>query len=141
MAKILTSPIFTLNRNKIPNLDPPAGLFVNHLRSLFECDFVSLDSRLDLRKYTMDKSFGSAEEVDNVRILQSCNGLFSCAGWAWHSFGSYSDDLVLILMEIPQILHLEGKFFESRGCLLLVSRDDIGSREVTIYKMMNGYSV
>nr|GEY56277.1 hypothetical protein [Tanacetum cinerariifolium] len=39
-------------------------------------------------------------------------------------------------MEIPQMLHLEGKFFESPGCLLLVCRDDIGSREFTIYEMM-----
>ncbi|GKF52201.1 hypothetical protein Tco_0148668, partial [Tanacetum coccineum] len=57
------------------------------------------------------------------------------------SFGGYSDDPVLILMEIPQMLHLEGKFFESRGCLLLVCRDDIGSREFTIYEMMKGCSV
>ncbi|GJT48198.1 hypothetical protein Tco_0974355 [Tanacetum coccineum] len=34
-------------KKKIPNLDPPAGIFANHLRSLFECDFVSLDSRLN----------------------------------------------------------------------------------------------
>ncbi|GKD18657.1 hypothetical protein Tco_1207815 [Tanacetum coccineum] len=69
--RILTSPDFTRNRRKIPNLDPPACLFVNHLRSLFVCDFVSLDSRLDSRKSTMDNSFGSADEVDHVRILQS----------------------------------------------------------------------
>ncbi|GKD26608.1 hypothetical protein Tco_1232822 [Tanacetum coccineum] len=79
--RILTSPIFTLNRSKISNLDPPAGLFVNHLRSLFECDFVPLDSRLDSRKSTMDNSFGSVEEVDHVRILQCCNGLLLCVGW------------------------------------------------------------
>ncbi|GKE50564.1 hypothetical protein Tco_1481822, partial [Tanacetum coccineum] len=83
MAKNLTSPDFTLKRRKIPNLDPLAGIFANHLRSLFECDFVSLDSRLNLRKSTMDNSFGSAEEVDHVRILQSCNGLLLCIGSAW----------------------------------------------------------
>ncbi|GKE45457.1 hypothetical protein Tco_1472741, partial [Tanacetum coccineum] len=54
---------------------------------------------------------------------------------------SYSDDLILILMEIPQMLHLEGTFFKSRGCLLLVCRDDIGSREFTIYEMMKGCPV
>ncbi|GKC82785.1 hypothetical protein Tco_1138502 [Tanacetum coccineum] len=241
MAKNLTSPDFTLKRRKIPNLDPPAGIFANHLRSLFECDFVSLDSRLNLRKSTMDNSFGSAEEVDHVRILQSCNGLLlsvvlrmafdprkllyykvvqarrtSCdievqiyssdtGNWSlcsdrvkcfnfdhfdsaiyWNDafhwleglnrqlkhykfnfedhdhpilkiieiphglhqgrnflqyFGGYSDDPILILMEIPQMLHLEGTFFESRGCLLLVCRDNIGSREFTIYKMMKVCSV
>ncbi|GKC02020.1 reverse transcriptase domain-containing protein [Tanacetum coccineum] len=72
---------------KIPNLDPPAGIFANHLRSLFECDFVSLDSRLNSKKSTMDHSFGSAEEVDHVRILQSCNGLLLCSAIVyldWH---------------------------------------------------------
>ncbi|GKC86341.1 hypothetical protein Tco_1142058 [Tanacetum coccineum] len=114
----------------------------------------------------MDNSFGSAEEVDLVRILKSCNetenrqlkhyklniedhdhpiittieiphGLHRGKNFL-QSFGDYSDDPVLILTEIPQMLHLEGRFFESRGCLLLVCRDDIGSREVTIYDMMKG---
>ncbi|GJU69594.1 hypothetical protein Tco_1255853 [Tanacetum coccineum] len=80
--RILSSLDFTPNHSKILNLDPPAGLFVNHLRSLFECDFVSLDSRLDSSKSTMNNSFGSAEEVDHVRILQSCNGLLLCTGLA-----------------------------------------------------------
>nr|GEV47930.1 hypothetical protein [Tanacetum cinerariifolium] len=31
----------------------------------------------------MDHSLGSAEEVDHVRILQSCNGLLLCTGSAW----------------------------------------------------------
>ncbi|GJY13970.1 hypothetical protein Tco_0383279 [Tanacetum coccineum] len=59
----------------------------------------------------------------------------------FQSFGGDSDDPILILMEIPQMLHLEGKFFESHECLLLVCRDDIASREVTIYEMMEGCSV
>ncbi|GJY21779.1 hypothetical protein Tco_0394345 [Tanacetum coccineum] len=57
------------------------------------------------------------------------------------SFGGFSDDPILMLMEIPAMLHLEGKFFESCGCLLLVCRDDIGFREFTIYEMMKGCSV
>ncbi|GJU32258.1 putative ribonuclease H-like domain-containing protein [Tanacetum coccineum] len=39
------------------------------------------------------------------------------------------------------MLHLEGRLLESCGCLLLVCRDDIGSREFTIYEMMQGCSV
>nr|GEV10369.1 hypothetical protein [Tanacetum cinerariifolium] len=39
------------------------------------------------------------------------------------------------------MLHLEGKLFESRGCLLLVRRDYISSREFTIYEMRKGYYV
>ncbi|GKB40673.1 protein BCCIP [Tanacetum coccineum] len=46
-----------------------------------------------------------------------------------------------MLMEIPQMLHLEGKFFESPRCLLLVCKDDISSREFTIYELMKGCSV
>ncbi|GKC72509.1 hypothetical protein Tco_1118392, partial [Tanacetum coccineum] len=213
-------------RKKIPILDPLAGIFANHLRSLFEYDFVSLYPRLKSRKSAMDNSFtlGSNEETYHVKILQSCNGLllmafdptksrdykvvqiFAClhAGleihvyssktgnlslckdwvsyynfchfptsiyWSdafhWletedmqltlykfhiddhghtiittleipngfhqgsnflHSFcakeGSY--DPMFIQIDIPTILHLQRRLFESRGCLLLVSRDDIG---------------
>ncbi|GJW05026.1 hypothetical protein Tco_1563882 [Tanacetum coccineum] len=50
-------------------------------------------------------------------------------------------DQILILIKIPHLLHLEGKLFESRGCLLLVYRDDIGSREFTIYDMMKVCSI
>ncbi|GJZ68373.1 hypothetical protein Tco_0631613 [Tanacetum coccineum] len=51
------------------------------------------------------------------------------------------DDLMLILIDIHVMLHLEGRLFESCGYLLLVYRDDIGSREFTIYEMMNGCSL
>ncbi|GJV66181.1 hypothetical protein Tco_1477009 [Tanacetum coccineum] len=34
----------------------------------------------------MDHSLGSAEEVNPVRILQSCNGLLLCSGSAWPIF-------------------------------------------------------
>ncbi|GJZ89029.1 hypothetical protein Tco_0660811 [Tanacetum coccineum] len=57
------------------------------------------------------------------------------------SFGGSSDDPILLLMKIPHMLHLEGKFFEFCGCLLLVCRDDIGSTEFTIYEMMKESSV
>nr|GFC04083.1 hypothetical protein [Tanacetum cinerariifolium] len=36
---------------------------------------------------------------------------------------------------------LEKRLLESCGCLLLVCRDDIGSKEFTIYEMMKGCSV
>ncbi|GKD63934.1 hypothetical protein Tco_1306042 [Tanacetum coccineum] len=39
------------------------------------------------------------------------------------------------------MLHLEGKLFKSRRCLLLVRRDYIGSSEFTIYEMRKGCSV
>nr|GEX70890.1 hypothetical protein [Tanacetum cinerariifolium] len=57
------------------------------------------------------------------------------------SFGGYSNNPILLLMEIPHMLHLKGKIFKSCGCLLLVCRDDIGSTEFTIYEMMKGSSL
>ncbi|GJX90004.1 hypothetical protein Tco_0343330 [Tanacetum coccineum] len=57
-------------------------------------------------------------------------------------FNSYGNILPMIItIQIPHILHLEGKLFDSRGCLLLVRRDDFGSSEFTIYEMMKGSSV
>nr|GEV72223.1 hypothetical protein [Tanacetum cinerariifolium] len=57
------------------------------------------------------------------------------------SFSGPINDPILLLMELPRMLHLERNFFESCGCLLLVCRDDIGSAEFTIYEMMKGSSV
>ncbi|GKB71825.1 hypothetical protein Tco_0933237 [Tanacetum coccineum] len=57
------------------------------------------------------------------------------------SFDGYSNDPMLLLIEIPYMLHLKGKFFESCGCLLRVCRDDIGSNDFTIYEIMKGSSV
>ncbi|GJU70845.1 hypothetical protein Tco_1262250 [Tanacetum coccineum] len=223
--KNLKSPAFTLKRNQIRSLDSLAGLFVNYIRSSFDCDFVSLDPRINSRKYTIENSFtlGSNEEADKVKILQSCNGLLLCTGSWRHAFNyvynpstnlfkilpepdyanddsnlygcagmrlafdhtkspyykvnsqltryklnieyhdhpiitiiqipqslqqgrnffkSYANILPMIItIQIPHILHLEGKLFDSRGCLILVRRDDFGSSEFTIYEMMKGSSV
>ncbi|GKA61100.1 hypothetical protein Tco_0760507 [Tanacetum coccineum] len=135
----LSSPVFTLNRKKIPNLDPH-GLFVNHHRSLFEYDFVLLDSKLESKKSAMDNSFtlGFTKEGDNVKIL---NPSRVASGKNFlQSFGG-GNDTMLVLIDIPGILHLQGRLFESRGCLLLVCRDDIGSIEFAIYEMMKGLAV
>ncbi|GJW96205.1 hypothetical protein Tco_0178013, partial [Tanacetum coccineum] len=147
--QILTSPYFTDRRRKIPNLDPPAGIFANHCRRLFKCEFVSLDPRLESRKSAMDNSFtlGSNEEADHVKILQSYNGLLLCSGSGSpvfnYSFGGRegSYEPILEQIDIPGILHLQGRLFELRGCLLLASRDDIDSREFTTYEMVKGCSV
>ncbi|GJZ54693.1 hypothetical protein Tco_0609578 [Tanacetum coccineum] len=131
--RIITSPIFTLNRSKILNLDHPAGLFVNHRRSLFECDFVSLDSRLDSRKSTMDNSFGSVEEVDHVRILQSCNGLLLCAGWAWPVFYYVHNSSTNLFKRLPQpyYSHDDSRFYRS-----VVLRMVIDPRKSFDYKVV-----
>ncbi|GJY95956.1 hypothetical protein Tco_0512317 [Tanacetum coccineum] len=48
---------------------------------------------------------------------------------------------MIISKRIPHMLHLEGKLFELRGCLVLVRRDYIGFSEFTIYEMTKGCSV
>ncbi|GKB46327.1 hypothetical protein Tco_0897080 [Tanacetum coccineum] len=238
-----------------PNLDPPAGLFVSHNIYPFKCDFVSLDSRIQSRKGTVENFFtlASTKAVENVKIVQSCNSLLlfhpliylkcfrhqithmafdptkslnykvvhvghtfshidiqtyysETGNWKlcrdWFNFFSFdhfdsaiywngalhwleTKDIqdgylkhyklniedhdhpilttiqihqglhrvrnffeplgnnlrVCITIQIPQTLHVEGKLFESRGCLLAVLRDYIGSREFTIYEMRKGCSV
>ncbi|GJR18700.1 hypothetical protein Tco_0967227 [Tanacetum coccineum] len=59
------------------------------------------------------------------------------------SFGDSigSDNPMLVVIDILGILHLQGRLFKSRGCLLLVCRDNIGSRDFTIYEMMKGCSM
>ncbi|GJT79155.1 lysophospholipid acyltransferase 1-like protein [Tanacetum coccineum] len=57
------------------------------------------------------------------------------------SFDGPINDPILLLMELPHMLHLKGKIFKSCRCFLLVFRDDIGSTEFTIYEMMKGSSV
>ncbi|GJV64824.1 hypothetical protein Tco_1475652 [Tanacetum coccineum] len=160
--RILSSPVFNLNCSQISNIDPPAGLFLNHIRSSFKCDFVSLDSRIESRKSTVDNSFtlSSIEVVDHVKILKSCNGLLLCIvqsirmipsiGYKLriglhqerNFFESYGNMLpMLITIQIPQMLHLEWKLFECHLCLLLVRCDYSASREFTIYEMWKGCSV
>ncbi|GJT50119.1 hypothetical protein Tco_0976276 [Tanacetum coccineum] len=48
---------------------------------------------------------------------------------------------IRISIQIPHMLHLEGKLFKSCGCLVLVRRDYIGFSEFTIYEMTKGCSV
>ncbi|GKD90234.1 hypothetical protein Tco_1365741 [Tanacetum coccineum] len=48
---------------------------------------------------------------------------------------------IIISIQIPHMLHLVGKLFKSSGCLVLVSRDYIGSSKFTIYEMTKEYSV
>ncbi|GKA51486.1 receptor-like serine/threonine-protein kinase SD1-8 [Tanacetum coccineum] len=119
--RILTSPDFTRKRSQIRNLDPPAGIFVNHITSSFHCVFVSLDPRIKSRKYTCDKSFtlGFTEAVVNVNILQSCNGLLLCTGWGSrfdYIYNQYTN-LVKMLSE-PDYAHGDSIFYGCAGLRL-----------------------
>ncbi|GJV92479.1 hypothetical protein Tco_1540292 [Tanacetum coccineum] len=190
--------IYDMGSNEIAD-DYLHGFIPPYAISSFDCDFVSLDPRINLRKYIIENSFtlGSTKEANKVKILQSCNGLLLCTGLRRHAFDyvynsstkvnnalhwletennqlthyklniEYSDHPIIAIIQIPQILkqginffmsygnilpmiitiqiphilHLEGKLFDFRGCLLFVRRDDFGSSEFTIYEMMKGSSV
>nr|GEU37588.1 hypothetical protein [Tanacetum cinerariifolium] len=184
----------------IPNLDPPVGIFANHCRMLFKCEFVSLNPRIESRKYAMDNSFtpGSNEEANHVKILQWLASVLCWERLIYYNFAHFatliywndafywlenedrqltlykfhtddhdhpiittleisnglhqgrnflqsfvggSYDLMLEQIDIPGILHMQGILFESRGCLLLVCKDDIDSREFNIYEMMKACSM
>ncbi|GJX54039.1 hypothetical protein Tco_0282408 [Tanacetum coccineum] len=113
-------------------------------------------SQTSVKKTAIDRSFsrGSTKEADNVKILQSCNGLllycsldnslyYSGVGLriAFDPTKSPHYKLVDILIQMSYLLHLEGKLFEWRGSLFLVCLDDFGSSDFTIYEMMIGCSV
>ncbi|GJZ21983.1 ribonuclease H-like domain-containing protein [Tanacetum coccineum] len=120
--KILKSPAFTLKRSQIRSMDSPAGLFVNHIRSSFDCDFVSLDPIINSRKYTNENSFtlGSIEESDKVKILQSCNGLLLCTGSQRHAFDyvyNPSTNLLKILPE-PDYANVDSNVYGCAGLRL-----------------------
>ncbi|GKE13249.1 hypothetical protein Tco_1416800 [Tanacetum coccineum] len=55
---------------------------LSHLWEIWMIPVRDDDPRLKSKKSAMDMSFtlGSTEEADNVKILQSCNGLFLCDG-------------------------------------------------------------
>ncbi|GJS70915.1 hypothetical protein Tco_0703756 [Tanacetum coccineum] len=76
----------------------------------------------------MDRSFtlGSTEEANNVKILQSCNGLLLCGGSGMPVFD-------YVYKSIPNRI----KSFRSFGLLAY----DFGSSEFTIYEMTIGCSV
>ncbi|GJV93580.1 hypothetical protein Tco_1541393 [Tanacetum coccineum] len=108
-------------------------------KSLFECDFMTLDSRLQSKKSAMDSSFtlGSTEEADNVKILLSCNGLLLCTGLGRprHAIGMCSERFNYFSFD-----HFDSAVYwnDALHWLETKNRDDIGSREFTIYRMMKG---
>nr|GEU51076.1 hypothetical protein [Tanacetum cinerariifolium] len=114
-----------LRDNQIRNIDPSAGLFVNHITSLFHCVFVSLDTRIKSRKYTSDNSFTPCytESVDNVNILQSCNGLFLCTDWEGnHFYYVYNPSINLVKM-LPKTdyVHDDSNFYGCAGSRLALT--------------------
>ncbi|GJX56485.1 hypothetical protein Tco_0286382, partial [Tanacetum coccineum] len=102
--KVLKSPAFTFKHSQIRSLDSLAGLFVNHIRSSFDCDFVSLDPRINSKKYTIKNSFtlGATEEADKVKILQACNRLLLCTGSWRHAFDYVYNPSINLLKILPE---------------------------------------
>nr|GEZ25208.1 hypothetical protein [Tanacetum cinerariifolium] len=64
----------------------------------------------------MDHPFGSADEVDHVRILQSCNGLVLCSDSAWtvlYYIYNPSTNLFKGLTQLNYYLRDDSCFFSS----------------------------
>ncbi|GJS74087.1 hypothetical protein Tco_0706928 [Tanacetum coccineum] len=122
--RILTSTHFTRNRSQINNLDPPTGLFVSHNIYLFKCDFVSLDSRIQPRKGTVENSFplASTEVVENVKIVQYCNGLLLCTGSGWPScyYVFNSSTNLFKRLPPPDYSHADSPFYLSAGLRMAI---------------------
>nr|GEW35401.1 hypothetical protein [Tanacetum cinerariifolium] len=129
LLKILISPAFTLKHSQIRCLDSPAGLFANHIRSSFDCDFVSLDHRINSRKYTIENSFtlGSTEEADKVKILESCNGLLQCTGLPRHAFDYVYNTFINLLKILP-----EPDYANSINCTHKLCRSAAKSKSIDV---------
>ncbi|GKC68474.1 hypothetical protein Tco_1101072, partial [Tanacetum coccineum] len=93
--QILTYTDFSYRYQKIPNIDPPVGIFANRHTRLCKYEFVSLDPRLESRKSVMNNSFtlGSNEEAHHVNILQSCNWSLCMERLSIHNFAHYCNSI------------------------------------------------
>nr|GEV79115.1 hypothetical protein [Tanacetum cinerariifolium] len=99
---------FTLKRSQIRSLDSPAGLFVNHIRSSFVCDFESLDPRINSRKYTKTPSL-----LAPLRKLILKNHLTT----KWHAFDyvyNLSTNLLKIFSE-PDYANVDSNVYGCAG--------------------------
>ncbi|GJV97597.1 hypothetical protein Tco_1549174 [Tanacetum coccineum] len=111
--------------------------------SIVETDKVNHAVETDIVKLVVEiKSFGmSADELDketgSFDGLQPKQADLSCV----HALNKLHLHEIHVVLNIHAILHLQRRLFESRECLLLVSRDDIDSKEFTIYEMVKGYPV
>nr|GEX68840.1 F-box protein At5g07610-like [Tanacetum cinerariifolium] len=139
-----------------PNLDPLSGLFLkkisykNYCES-FSYDFVSLDTRISIyRSSLLATNFTFGPEVrhksDDVKILDSCNGLLLCRTYSEgkiFKLDIMNEHPVLTAFQTPLTLDVKfhyGWLFESRGYLLIVGMENACSQHFTIYKKRNVYS-
>ncbi|GKB20896.1 hypothetical protein Tco_0854819, partial [Tanacetum coccineum] len=94
------------------------------------------------RQLTLYKFHINDHDHTIITTLEIPNGLHQGSDFL-QSFGCKegSYDPIFVEIDIPAILHLQRRLFESRGCLLLISRDDIDSKDFTIYEMVKGCPV
>nr|GFA62730.1 hypothetical protein [Tanacetum cinerariifolium] len=69
----------------------------------------------------MDHPFGSAEEVDHVKILQSCNGLVLCSDSAWPVLYYIYNTSINLFKGLPQLNYYlrDDSCFFSSGVFIL----------------------
>ncbi|GJY76864.1 hypothetical protein Tco_0481980 [Tanacetum coccineum] len=83
----------------------------------------------------MYHSFGSDEEGDHFRILQSCNGLLLYTGSEWPCF--FSCGVFRLAFDPRKSIHSKVVLAECASG----DTDDIGSNDFTIYEIMKRSSV
>nr|GEV39261.1 hypothetical protein [Tanacetum cinerariifolium] len=88
------------------------------------------------RDYKVVQLFACLHSDLEIQVYSS-----ETSNWSLYREREGTYDSMLEQIDIPGILHLQGKLFESRGCLLLACRDDIDSKEFIIYEMVKGCSV
>ncbi|GJU64273.1 DNA-directed DNA polymerase [Tanacetum coccineum] len=148
--RIITSPLFTKNRSQITKVDPPVALFVNHIRSLFECDFVSFDPRLQSIKFAMDSSFTLAS-LRKLIMLRSCSlamvcfcdvvrgGVFLITAGLRMTFDPTKSPHYKLVGAGRTSYDIDIQIYSSETSKW--SLYDFGSSEFTIYEMMIGCSM
>ncbi|GJV31069.1 hypothetical protein Tco_1391469 [Tanacetum coccineum] len=92
-----------------------------------------IDSRLESRNMDISFTLGSAKEVDNLRILQSCNGLLLCSGSVSPAFDYVYNPCANLFKRIPQP---ENSHDDSHFHVTVVLRMAFDSKKSLNYKMV-----
>ncbi|GJT47054.1 granule-bound starch synthase [Tanacetum coccineum] len=93
---LIKSPTFIRRRSRIPNIDTPSGLFIEHRLDTNVYGLVPLDIRIRSR---LENTFKTGACIrSNAIVMQSCNGLFLCYVRPNHKFCIYNPTVNLFKM-------------------------------------------
>ncbi|GJX32515.1 cytosolic glyceraldehyde-3-phosphate dehydrogenase [Tanacetum coccineum] len=103
---LIKSPTFIRRRSRIPNIDTPSGLFIEHRLDTNVYGLVPLDIRIRSR---LENTFKTGACIrSNAIVMQSCNGLFLCYVRPNHKFCIYNPTVNLFKM-LPEPHYSEPK--------------------------------